>query len=48
MLPIWRSVRTSPNSGSGFQMPGVAALCRTGAQVSAESFAQSGWVPFCT
>ncbi len=29
-------------------MPGVLELCRTGAQVSAESFAQSGCVPFCT
>src|SRR5690242_7469065 len=47
-LATWWSACTSPNSGSGFQIPGVEALCLTGAQVSAESRAQSGWAPFCT
>ena len=45
MLFSWWSAWTSPNSGSGFQIPGVLALCWTGPQVSAESLAQSGCVP---
>ena len=43
MLCSWWSACTSPNSGSGFQIPGVEALCLTTAQVSAESLSQSGW-----
>ena len=47
MLPSWPVARTSVNSGSGFQIPGVLALCLTAPQVSPESV-QSGWVPVCT
>src|SRR5215467_275712 len=43
MLPSWWSVLTSVKTGSGFQIPGVLALCLTGWQVRAESFVQSGW-----
>ena len=46
MLPSWPSCVTSVNDGSGFQMPGVCGTCWTGAHVIAESFSQSGSVPW--
>jgi hypothetical protein len=44
MFRSWWSRRTVVNHGSGFQIPGVAALCKTGRQAAAPS-SQSGCAP---
>ena len=46
-LPSWWSCSTSSKRGSGFQMPGVCALCGTCGQNIVLSV-QSGWLPFAT
>ena len=48
MLPSWSSCWTSVKYGSGFQMPGVWAVCETGAHDIAALSSQSGWVPLST
>src|ERR671933_1488018 len=43
-FPTWPSACTVVNEGSGFQIPGVFAPCRTDSQIMSSS-SQSGSVP---
>src|SRR5690349_19548824 len=48
MFCSWSSWWTVVKYGSGFQMPGVLALCGTRGQVMSASFSQSGSSPRAT
>ena len=47
MFLSWWSCLTVSNQGSGFQIPGVSALCQTFLQTIPSS-SQSGWAPLNT